>query len=74
MLIAVADRVFLRTPMSGAEYGECDSASDFSACPVTPRLLGRGSNEFVASGSESLRAEAAVEHASGLSASGPKRN
>src|SRR5437588_795329 len=41
MLIAVADRVFLRTPMSGAEYGECDSASDFSACPVTPRLLGR---------------------------------
>jgi uncharacterized membrane protein YdfJ with MMPL/SSD domain len=35
----------------------------------TPHLLGRGSNEFVASGSESLRAEASVERASGLSAS-----
>ncbi len=35
----------------------------------TPHLLGRGSNEFVASDSESLRAEAAVERASGLSAS-----
>jgi len=35
----------------------------------TPHLLGRGSNEFVASGSESLRAERAVERASGLSAS-----
>ena len=35
----------------------------------TPRLLGRGSNDFVAQGSESLRAEALVEHASGLSAS-----
>ncbi len=34
----------------------------------TPHLLGRGSNEFVARGSESLRAEAAVERASGLSA------
>lgn len=34
----------------------------------TPRLLGRGSNDFVAHGSESLRAEAAVERASGLSA------
>jgi RND superfamily putative drug exporter len=34
----------------------------------TPRLLGRASNEFVAQGSESLRAEAAVERASGLSA------
>ena len=34
----------------------------------TPRLLGRASNDFVAKGSESLRAEAAVEHASGLSA------
>ena len=35
----------------------------------TPHLLGRGSNDFVAQGSESLRAEAAVEQASGLSAS-----
>src|SRR4051812_10359579 len=35
----------------------------------TPRLLGRASNDFVAQGSESLRAEALVEHASGLSAS-----
>jgi uncharacterized membrane protein YdfJ with MMPL/SSD domain len=34
----------------------------------TPRLLGRASNDFVAGGSESLRAEAAVERASGLSA------
>jgi uncharacterized membrane protein YdfJ with MMPL/SSD domain len=34
----------------------------------TPRLLGRGSNDFVAQGSESLRAEEAVERASGLSA------
>ncbi|MGZ4352631.1 MAG: MMPL family transporter [Gaiellaceae bacterium] len=34
----------------------------------TPRLLGRGSNDFVAQGSESLRAERAVEAASGLSA------
>ena len=34
----------------------------------TPRLLGRASNDFVAKGSESLRAEAAVERASGLSA------
>ena len=34
----------------------------------TPGLLGRGSNDFVAKGSESLRAEAAVEQASGLSA------
>ncbi|HET8605514.1 MAG TPA: MMPL family transporter, partial [Gaiellaceae bacterium] len=33
-----------------------------------PRLLGRGSNDFVAHGSESLRAERAVEAASGLSA------
>jgi uncharacterized membrane protein YdfJ with MMPL/SSD domain len=33
-----------------------------------PRLLGRGSNDFVAHGSESLRAERAVETASGLSA------
>lgn len=40
-IIAVADRVFLRTPTSGAQYGECDSGSDFSACPVTQRLLGR---------------------------------
>ena len=35
---------------------------------ATPRLLGRGSNDFVAQGSESLRAERAVEAASGLSA------
>jgi uncharacterized membrane protein YdfJ with MMPL/SSD domain len=35
---------------------------------ATPRLLGRGSNDFVAHGSESLRAERAVESASGLSA------
>ncbi len=28
-----------------------------------PRLLGRGSNDFVESGSESLRAETAVERA-----------
>ena len=34
----------------------------------TPHLLGRGSNDFVAQGSESLRAERAVEEASGLSA------
>lgn len=34
----------------------------------TPGLLGRGSNDFVATGSESLRAEDAVERASGLSA------
>jgi uncharacterized membrane protein YdfJ with MMPL/SSD domain len=34
----------------------------------TPRLLGRGANEFVPRGSESLRAEAAIERASGLSA------
>jgi RND superfamily putative drug exporter len=34
----------------------------------TPRLLGRGSNDFVAQGSESLRAERAIEAASGLSA------
>ena len=35
---------------------------------ATPHLLGRGSNDFVARGSESLRAERAVEAASGLSA------
>lgn len=34
----------------------------------TPQLLGRGSNDFVAGGSESIRAERAVEAASGLSA------
>jgi uncharacterized membrane protein YdfJ with MMPL/SSD domain len=34
----------------------------------TPHLLGRGANEFVAPGSESLRAENAIENASGLSA------
>jgi putative drug exporter of the RND superfamily len=33
-----------------------------------PHLLGRGSNDFVARGSESLRAEALVERATGLSA------
>src|SRR4051812_44931148 len=37
----------------------------------TPGRLGRASNEFVAAGSESLRAEAVVERASGLSA-GPQ--
>jgi RND superfamily putative drug exporter len=36
---------------------------------ATPGLLGRGSNDFVATGSESLRAERAVESASGISAS-----
>src|SRR5882672_4786502 len=36
---------------------------------ATPGLLGRGSNDFVAYGSESLRAERAVEAASGVSAS-----
>ena len=35
---------------------------------ATPHLLGRGSNDFVAHGSQSLRAERAVETASGLSA------
>jgi uncharacterized membrane protein YdfJ with MMPL/SSD domain len=35
---------------------------------ATPGLLGRGSNDFVAYGSESLRAERAVEAASGISA------
>ena len=35
----------------------------------TPHLLGRASNDFVAKGSESLRAQAAIERASGLSAS-----
>jgi len=35
---------------------------------ATPHLLGRGSNDFVAHGSESLRAERAVEVASGISA------
>ena len=35
---------------------------------ATPHLLGRGSNDFVAHGSQSLRAEPAVEAASGLSA------
>ena len=35
---------------------------------ATPRLLGRGSNDFVAGGSESLRAERVVEAASGISA------
>ena len=34
----------------------------------TPHLLGRSSNEFVAGGSESIRAESLVEHASGVSA------
>jgi len=36
---------------------------------ATPRLLGRGSNDFAAGGSESLRAERVVEAASGVSAS-----
>jgi uncharacterized membrane protein YdfJ with MMPL/SSD domain len=35
----------------------------------TPHLLGRASNDFVAKGSESLRAQAAIERASGVSAS-----
>jgi uncharacterized membrane protein YdfJ with MMPL/SSD domain len=35
----------------------------------TPHLLGRASNDFVAKGSESLRAQAAIERASALSAS-----
>ncbi|HUK94282.1 MAG TPA: MMPL family transporter [Gaiellaceae bacterium] len=35
---------------------------------ATPHLLGRGSNDFVAHGSQSLRAERAVESASGISA------
>jgi uncharacterized membrane protein YdfJ with MMPL/SSD domain len=34
----------------------------------TPRLLGRGSNDFVARGSQSLQAERGIERASGLSA------
>ncbi|HEY5160892.1 MAG TPA: hypothetical protein VII83_07445, partial [Gaiellaceae bacterium] len=34
----------------------------------TPRLLGRGSNDFVARGSQSLLAEQGIERASGLSA------
>ena len=34
----------------------------------TPRLLGRGSNDFVAHGSQSLQAERGIERASGLSA------
>jgi RND superfamily putative drug exporter len=34
----------------------------------TPRLLGRGVNEFVAPGSESIRAQDAIQRASGLSA------
>jgi RND superfamily putative drug exporter len=34
----------------------------------TPHLLGRGSNDFSAAGSESSRAESAVERATGLSA------
>lgn len=34
-----------------------------------PRLLGRAANDFVAQGSESTRAEAGIERASGLSAS-----
>jgi len=34
----------------------------------TPHLLGRASNDFVAHGSESIRAESLVEHASGRSA------
>jgi uncharacterized membrane protein YdfJ with MMPL/SSD domain len=34
----------------------------------TPRLLGRGSNDFVAHGSQSLLAERGIERASGLSA------
>ena len=34
----------------------------------TPRLLGRGVNEFVAGGSESIRAQTAIQRASGLSA------
>jgi uncharacterized membrane protein YdfJ with MMPL/SSD domain len=34
----------------------------------TPRLLGRGSNDFVAQGSQSLVAERGIERASGLSA------
>jgi uncharacterized membrane protein YdfJ with MMPL/SSD domain len=34
----------------------------------TPGLLGRGSNDFVARGSQSLQAERAIEQASGLSA------
>ncbi len=38
---------------------------------ATPGLLGRGSNDFVASGSQSIRAEHAVEAASGLSATPP---
>jgi RND superfamily putative drug exporter len=36
---------------------------------ATPHLLGRASNDFVAHGSESLRAERAVDAASGISAS-----
>ena len=35
---------------------------------ATPGLLGRGSNDFIAGGSESLRAEHVVEAASGISA------
>lgn len=34
----------------------------------TPHLLGRASNDFVANGSESIRAESLVEHSSGVSA------
>ncbi len=55
--------------------GRCWSrrSSSRSSAPTfglaTPRLLGRASNDFVAQGSESLRAEALVERASGLSAS-----
>jgi uncharacterized membrane protein YdfJ with MMPL/SSD domain len=33
----------------------------------TPRLLGRGSNDFIAAGSESARVDVAIEQASGLS-------
>ena len=41
MIIAVADRIFPQQPVTNREYSECDRGFDFSACPVTVRLLVR---------------------------------
>ena len=61
--------IVLRAPRSvlGAAVAFAIVAAGFGL--QTPHLLGRAPNEFLAKGTESLRAQAVIERASGLSAS-----
>jgi hypothetical protein len=63
-LAQLATRAPRRVLAAAAVFGVVAAAFGLA----TPKLLGRGSNDFVAHGSESLRAERAIEASSGLSA------